>query len=104
MVQERKLTREESSSKDESLMLGPIPKVATGLPAILKSADVSLRAMGIVRSGKAWTSINQRQGFDCPSCAWADPEDYFKVLSDGNHNKLIFYRNLYNAITVRVLI
>ena len=73
MVQERKLTSDESSSNDESLVLRPIPKVATGLPAILKSADVSLRAMGIVRSGKAWTSINQRQGFDCPSCAWADP-------------------------------
>ncbi len=73
MVQERKLTSEESSSNDESLVLRPIPKVATGFPAILKSADVSLRAMGVVRSGKAWSSINQRQGFDCPSCAWPDP-------------------------------
>ncbi|WP_031496527.1 FdhF/YdeP family oxidoreductase [Bryobacter aggregatus] len=50
-----------------------IPGAATGLGAIVHSLDVSLREMGPARTINAWTHVNQVGGFDCPSCAWADP-------------------------------
>jgi len=31
--------------------------------------------MGPVRMTRAWLAVNQKNGFDCPSCAWADPDD-----------------------------
>jgi molybdopterin-dependent oxidoreductase alpha subunit len=49
------------------------PKSATGLPAILKSFQVSWRQLGLAKLLPAWLKVNQQNGFDCPSCAWADP-------------------------------
>ena len=31
--------------------------------------------MGVTRSLKTLTRINQKEGFDCPGCAWPDPDD-----------------------------
>src|SRR5258708_25987762 len=50
-----------------------IPKVATGIPAILHSLVYGLSEMGPVRMTRAWLAVNQKTGFDFPSCAWAGP-------------------------------
>ncbi|TAK11433.1 MAG: FdhF/YdeP family oxidoreductase [Acidobacteria bacterium] len=50
------------------------PSSAAGLGGIAKSVSVGLREMGAVRMLRGWSAINQRGGFDCPSCAWADPD------------------------------
>ncbi|HET6743385.1 MAG TPA: FdhF/YdeP family oxidoreductase, partial [Kribbella sp.] len=49
-------------------------KKAAGVPAVLSSFKFGLREMGPVRSGRAFLKMNQDRGFDCPSCAWPDPE------------------------------
>ena len=54
--------------------IAAIPKVATGIPAILHSLAYGLSEMGPVRMARAWLAVNQKTGFDCPSCAWADPD------------------------------
>jgi molybdopterin-dependent oxidoreductase alpha subunit len=48
---------------------------AAGIPAILKTMDVSLRQMGASRTLKTLLNVNQRDGFDCQSCAWPNPEN-----------------------------
>ena len=62
-----------------------IPKVATGIPAILHSLAYGLSEMGPMRMTRAWLAVNQKTGFDCPSCAWADP--------DGNRHPFEFCEN-----------
>src|SRR5258708_12098863 len=62
-----------------------IPKVATGIPAILHSLAYGWSEMGPVRMTRAWLAVNQKTGFDCPSCAWADP--------DGNRHPFHFCDN-----------
>jgi anaerobic selenocysteine-containing dehydrogenase len=52
-----------------------IPKVATGILAIIHSLGYGLSEMGPIRMTRAWLAVNQKTGFDCPSCAWADPDD-----------------------------
>src|SRR5438067_7853081 len=47
---------------------------AAGVPAVLSSFKFGLREMGAVRSGRVFLKMNQDRGFDCPSCAWPDPE------------------------------
>ena len=49
--------------------------VAAGLPAILAATRHALAEMGPLRSLKALLQVNQRGGFDCPGCAWPDPDD-----------------------------
>jgi molybdopterin-dependent oxidoreductase alpha subunit len=56
------------------LKITAIPKVATGIPAILHSFAYGWSEMGPIRMTRAWLAVNQKAGFDCPSCAWADPD------------------------------
>src|SRR5262245_42992422 len=52
-----------------------IKKAAAGLPAILVSAKHVIGEAGVKRGWKALKHLNQKDGFDCPSCAWPDPDD-----------------------------
>ena len=47
---------------------------AAGFPAVLSSLDHILREAGPLRGVKGLLEMNQNGGFDCPSCAWPDPD------------------------------
>lgn len=46
---------------------------AAGVPGVLHALDHSLRGMGVRRSAILLSTMNQKDGFDCMSCAWPDP-------------------------------
>lgn len=50
------------------------PKVAGGISAVLTSMKHAWREMGAGRSVKTLLKLNQKDGFDCPGCAWPDPD------------------------------
>lgn len=47
---------------------------AAGIPAIVSSAVHGLTKMGPVKTIKSLAMVNQKEGFDCPGCAWPDPD------------------------------
>ena len=47
---------------------------AAGIPAVVSSLRLSVHEMGTGRSVKTLLKLNQTDGFDCPSCAWPDPD------------------------------
>lgn len=47
---------------------------AAGIPAVAVAMKRALSSMGPVRSAKTLLKLNQKDGFDCVSCAWPDPE------------------------------
>ena len=47
---------------------------AAGIPAVISSSVHGLKKMGLVKTIKTLTTVNQESGFDCPGCAWPDPE------------------------------
>ncbi len=49
--------------------------VAAGIPAVISTAQHMLSEMGPIRGFKALAKLNQKDGFDCPGCAWPDPDD-----------------------------
>lgn len=57
------------------LKRGKIAKAAAGMKAVVSTAEMTLREAGAVRGMKALLKLNQKGGFDCPSCAWPDPDD-----------------------------
>lgn len=57
-------------------LLGERPSYATGLPSVMNALWVSLTAMGARRSLGTLANVNQLDGFDCPGCAWPDPEGH----------------------------
>jgi molybdopterin-dependent oxidoreductase alpha subunit len=65
----------ENPEKFTGLTLGPPKKVAAGIPAVFKSMQYVFGEAGIFRGLKALNKLNTKDGFDCPSCAWPDPDD-----------------------------
>ena len=52
---------------------------AAGLTGVKVALDHAFKEMGVTRSMKALSQMNQEQGFDCPGCAWPDPEKPSKI-------------------------
>jgi molybdopterin-dependent oxidoreductase alpha subunit len=48
--------------------------VAAGIPAIEKSLEFAWTEAGPIRGTVALLKVNQKTGFDCPGCAWPDPD------------------------------
>lgn len=60
--------------------------VAAGLPAILSTMKHALGEMGVIRTLRTLKTMNQKDGFDCQSCAWADPDGerhFFEFCENG---------------------
>jgi molybdopterin-dependent oxidoreductase alpha subunit len=58
----------------EGIEIKPGAKVAGGIPAIAQTVKHALREMGARRSLKTLLAVNQKDGFDCPGCAWPEPD------------------------------
>ena len=48
--------------------------IAAGIPAATSSMIHGFTKMGVTKTIKTLTTVNQPKGFDCPGCAWPDPE------------------------------
>ncbi len=59
---------------EQDLQVTPQQDHAAGVTAVAVSMKRSLERMGPLRTARTLTRLNQVEGFDCPSCAWPDPE------------------------------
>ena len=56
------------------LKLKNVKKIAAGIPAATNSLKHGIKKMGVIKTIKTLTTVNQSGGFDCPGCAWPDPK------------------------------
>src|SRR5262245_38043000 len=63
------------SSKTSGLKQKRMKEKAAGAPALLSSLEQFLKYMAPADAWKAAFALNQKGGFDCPGCAWPDPDD-----------------------------
>ena len=61
--------------KDRPLQQSSPKEVAAGIPAIFSTMSHGLSRMGAIRSISNLSRVNSFGGFDCPGCAWPDPDD-----------------------------
>jgi len=54
-------------------------KIAAGVEAVMKSMQFSWGEAGLTRGTHGLLKMNQKDGFDCSSCAWPDPDDHRSV-------------------------
>lgn len=57
------------------LKLGDVKTSAAGFPAVLHAFQHVFGEAGVGRGLKVLSKLNQKGGFDCPGCAWPDPDD-----------------------------
>ena len=55
---------------------------AAGIPAIISSLQFIKNEVGVGKGIKLLKNMNQMGGFDCPGCAWPDPDDKRALLSE----------------------
>jgi molybdopterin-dependent oxidoreductase alpha subunit len=75
MSEEKKYPEAENPEKFTGIRLTKPKTVAAGIPAVASSVKHALSEMDVQRALKALFKLNQKDGFDCPGCAWPDPDD-----------------------------
>ena len=67
-------SRAQPPEESMPVQVKPISKVAGGLPAIIATVKSAWSQMGPVRGTRTLLQLNQTGGFDCPGCAWPEPD------------------------------
>ena len=62
------------SQDSESPEISPQKHAAGGVTAVISSLKHILSEMNPVRGTQTLLKVNQTDGFDCPGCAWPDPD------------------------------
>lgn len=52
--------------------VAPPLRAAAGLPAIGHTLKIAQQQMGLARTARTLLKVNQKDGFDCPGCAWPE--------------------------------
>ena len=59
--------------------LSPPKNSAAGIPAVVSTMKYGLTNMGVINSITKLSKVNDFHGFDCPGCAWPDPDDHRSI-------------------------
>ena len=62
--------------KEKSPKISSPKQVAAGIPAVISTMYHGLSRMGAIKSISSLSKVNRFDGFDCPGCAWPDPDDH----------------------------
>ncbi|WP_274557177.1 FdhF/YdeP family oxidoreductase [Streptomyces spiramyceticus] len=54
--------------------VAPPQHAAAGLPAIGHTLKIAQQQMGVRRTAQTLLKVNQKDGFDCPGCAWPEED------------------------------
>tara|TARA_B100001250_G_scaffold324331_1_gene287891 strand:- start:1613 stop:3898 length:2286 start_codon:yes stop_codon:yes gene_type:complete len=49
---------------------------AAGIPAVVSTMKYGIKNMGVINSIGKLSKVNDFHGFDCPGCAWPDPDSH----------------------------
>lgn len=60
----------------EKLKIRKPKQVAAGIQGVVKSFRIGLAEAGISRTIKTMRTVNRFDGYDCPGCAWPDPDHH----------------------------
>ncbi|PQJ81311.1 FdhF/YdeP family oxidoreductase [Polaribacter glomeratus] len=77
-----KKTTAQPPEKLTGIQFTAIPKSAVGLKAIASSLRHIKDEVGILKGIGLLKNLNQKDGFDCPGCAWPDPDEKRAFLAE----------------------
>lgn len=60
----------------EKLKIGKPKRVAAGIKGVTESFKIGISEAGFSRTIKTMRSVNRFDGYDCPGCAWPDPDGH----------------------------
>ena len=69
----------QGSTEFTGIRLSEPASYAAGIKAVKVTLEHTFKEMGIYRALSTLSHMNQKEGFDCPGCAWPDPEKPSKL-------------------------
>ena len=67
---------------DEQLQVKPQKETAVGARAVVESLRQMGQHMSPAKALRVSLKVNQKRGFDCPGCAWPDPDDERSMIAE----------------------
>ncbi|OSY89182.1 hypothetical protein WH52_00560 [Tenacibaculum holothuriorum] len=64
------------------IQLTEVPKSAVGVKAIKSALTHIANEVGMAKGVGLLAKLNQKEGFDCPGCAWPDPDEKRAFLAE----------------------
>jgi molybdopterin-dependent oxidoreductase alpha subunit len=81
------LAVEPADLTDTRITIGERARYAGGVPAIAQTVEFAYRNMGVAKAVRLLHQLNQTDGYDCPGCAWPDPDagerSHFEFCENG---------------------
>ena len=77
-----KKTVAQPPEKLTGIELKKIPKSAVGAKAVASAINDIKNEVGLVKGIGLLKNLNQKDGFDCPGCAWPDPDEKRAFLAE----------------------
>ena len=77
-----KKTTAQPPEKLTGIELKKIPDSAVGAKAIASSINHIQKEVGLIKGIGLLKNLNQKYGFDCPGCAWPDPDEKRAFLAE----------------------
>lgn len=68
--------------ESEHLKITKPDQVAAGVTAVISSVKHVFKELNIRSCASTLFSVNQMTGFDCPGCAWPDPDDHRSTIGE----------------------
>ena len=62
--------------ESEDLRIRNPKRIAAGMTGVVKSFAIGLSEAGISRTLRTMRAVNRFDGYDCPGCAWPDPDGH----------------------------
>ncbi|MEP0714250.1 FdhF/YdeP family oxidoreductase [Algoriphagus sp.] len=75
----RKNIQAQSCKEFTGITLKDPAAYAAGLTGVKVALEHTFKEMGVIKSFQTLSHMNQKDGFDCPGCAWPDPENRSKL-------------------------
>ena len=72
----RKDVNPQTPIKAENLKIRKPKRVAAGIQGVTKSFRIGFAEAGFSRTIKTMRTVNRFDGYDCPGCAWPDPDGH----------------------------
>lgn len=79
-------TAAQPPAESEAPDVKPISKAAGGMTAAVTAMKFAWSEIGVVRGTRTLLQLNQKQGIDCPGCAWPEPDgerSHFEFCEEG---------------------
>lgn len=72
----RRDVKAQPPNEEERLKIRKPKQVAAGITGVTKSFTIGMSEAGLIRTLKTMRSVNRFDGYDCPGCAWPDPDNH----------------------------